>query len=640
MSTLKINELIIVQGDKYVYHEKFHDKVNIIRGDNSTGKSSLSSFMFFVLGGDFTEWLPEAKSCDYVIAELSINDVVVTIRRNLEKNEKGIIMPKRPMYINISPLEEAIKSYTKGWKIYPYSKTDKQETFSQIIFSLLDFPEVSTENLETITLNQILRLLYIDQLSSLNSLMRNEDFDSPLVRDAIGNLLLGTYNDDKLKHEKTLRERKKELSGIRSQISALEDVFKNSSFELDSFKIDKKISTLEKQLEKVNEALKNPKELTDNVKSSDTKKEIDSLSKELKKRKTEYTNITSKKEYLESDFLDSQDFIKTLEDKLNDIDKSIRTRKHFGKLKLEYCPSCLQKLNELTDTHCNLCAQEVSDATNLARFTRMKIELEMQLKESTFLLKEREDEIAKLQKEHKITVRNFKNAQKDLDIFSSQAKSSKNSFIDKLLEQKSKLKYDIEFQVKQLELISSYGEYKGREGQLKNQISTLESEIEKSHTLQRIKASKAYTLINKYALELIKADGKYEEKFKSGSKVKVNFRENSFYLDNRNRFSASSMVVLKNSVRFAIFFASIQLDFFRYPRFILCDNMEDKGMVDKRSKNFQKKVIEIAESEDFKNKDFQIIFTTSKIAKRLNIPKYTVGKFHTPENKSLDFNGV
>ena len=270
----------------------------------------------------------------------------------------------------------------------------------------------------------------------------------------------------------------------------------------------------------------------------------------------------------------------------------------------------------------------------------MKIELEMQLKESNYLIKERENDLLKLKAEYKIAVRNFKNAQKDIDIFTSQTKSSKSNIIDKLLDQKSKLKYDIEFQAKQLELISSYGEYKSREGQLKNQINTLESEIEKSHALQRIKASKAYSLINKYALELIKADGKYEEKFKSSTKVTINFRENTFYLDNRNRFSASSMVVLKNCVRFAIFFASIQLGFFRYPRFILCDNMEDKGMVDKRSKNFQKKVVEIAESEDFINKDFQIIFTTSKIAKKLNIPKYTVGKFYTPENKSLDFSEV
>ena len=96
------------------------------------------------------------------------------------------------------------------------------------------------------------------------------------------------------------------------------------------------------------------------------------------------------------------------------------------------------------------------------------------------------------------------------------------------------------------------------------------------------------------------------------------------------------MVILKNAIRFAIFFASLELDFFRYPKFILCDNIEDKGMVDERSKNFQKKIIEISEREIFKNIDFQIIFTTSKIAEELNIPKYTVGSFYTSENKTLN----
>lgn len=100
------------------------------------------------------------------------------------------------------------------------------------------------------------------------------------------------------------------------------------------------------------------------------------------------------------------------------------------------------------------------------------------------------------------------------------------------------------------------------------------------------------------------------------------------------------MVILKNSVRFAIFFASVELDFFRYPKFILCDNIEDKGMVDKRSENFQKKVIQIAESEEFKNKDFQIIFTTSKIAKKLNKPEYTVGKYSTKKSKTINFDSV
>ena len=133
----------------------------------------------------------------------------------------------------------------------------------------------------------------------------------------------------------------------------------------------------------------------------------------------------------------------------------------------------------------------------------------------------------------------------------------------------------------------------------------------------------------------MKGDGAYEEKFQNGQSVQIDFGKNSFYLDGRNRFSASSMVLLKNCVRFAIFFASLELDYFRYPKFILCDNIEDKGMVEARSKNFQRNIVRLASSDEFKNKEFQLIIATSMIAEELDIPEYSVGEKYTKENKSL-----
>ena len=52
--------------------------MNIIRGANSTGKSTIVDFIFFVPGGDITKWKPEAGGCDFVVAELKINEALVT----------------------------------------------------------------------------------------------------------------------------------------------------------------------------------------------------------------------------------------------------------------------------------------------------------------------------------------------------------------------------------------------------------------------------------------------------------------------------------------------------------------------------------------------------------------------------------
>lgn len=84
MSYLKLNRLQVIKEGSPVFDEEFHNGINIIRGHNSTGKSTISNFIFFALGGEFVDWLPEAGSCDFVIAELEINGALITVKREIE----------------------------------------------------------------------------------------------------------------------------------------------------------------------------------------------------------------------------------------------------------------------------------------------------------------------------------------------------------------------------------------------------------------------------------------------------------------------------------------------------------------------------------------------------------------------------
>jgi hypothetical protein len=103
-------------------------------------------------------------------------------------------------------------------------------------------------------------------------------------------------------------------------------------------------------------------------------------------------------------------------------------------------------------------------------------------------------------------------------------------------------------------------------------------------------------------------------------------------VDGRQNFSASSVVYLKNSVLYAIFFASLENDFFRYPRLIMCDNMEDKGMQEARSQNLQRTIVELSNKAKVEH---QIIFSTSMIDASLDIDAYCIGDFYSKENKTL-----
>jgi hypothetical protein len=169
-------------------------------------------------------------------------------------------------------------------------------------------------------------------------------------------------------------------------------------------------------------------------------------------------------------------------------------------------------------------------------------------------------------------------------------------------------------------------------GRLAADIRELELRIEAKRRTQVYRRSLADSHLSDNAVRFLRADLPSEEHFEVAQKVTVDVGVNSFAVDGRNQFSASSVTFLKNAVHFAFLFSSLELDFFRYPRLIVCDNIEDKGMVAARSQNLQRLIVE--RSSTF-GVEHQIIFTTSMIAPDLNNANYCVGDEYTHENKSL-----
>jgi len=123
-----------------------------------------------------------------------------------------------------------------------------------------------------------------------------------------------------------------------------------------------------------------------------------------------------------------------------------------------------------------------------------------------------------------------------------------------------------------------------------------------------------------------------QPEFATGRSVEIDFEKNTFSLDGKNNFSESSNVYLKNSVRFAIFFASLKKEFFRLPRFIICDNVEDKGMEPIRSQSFQNEIVSMSSELSIQH---QIIITTSMISPELDNTDLCVGGFYTDSQKTL-----
>ena len=71
-STLRLGRLIILRGSNHVYDQEFHPGVNIIRGWNSTGKSTIMDFLVYVLGYEIVSWTDEQLLCGSVVVLFSV----------------------------------------------------------------------------------------------------------------------------------------------------------------------------------------------------------------------------------------------------------------------------------------------------------------------------------------------------------------------------------------------------------------------------------------------------------------------------------------------------------------------------------------------------------------------------------------
>jgi len=106
-NTLFLQRLrILTLNGEVAYDERFHRGVNIIRGQNSSGKSTIVRFIFFVLGGYYTDFVPEALKCRSVMAEVCINNSVITICRFLERKDDNKVNGYAPMFIHFGPMDD------------------------------------------------------------------------------------------------------------------------------------------------------------------------------------------------------------------------------------------------------------------------------------------------------------------------------------------------------------------------------------------------------------------------------------------------------------------------------------------------------------------------------------------------------
>ena len=615
-----VNRLIVTKGIRIVYDENFHHGVNIIRGKNSSGKSTIADFIFYALGGELSKWKEEASSCSHTYIEVNLSGKCFTFRREVrESSQTG-------MDIIAGTYDSSKNKTITDWLRYPYSSTENKESFYQIIFKELGIPYSKSEGSSSLTLHQLLRLMYVDQMTSLDRLFKFDRFDNANKRKAIGELLIGLSDLSLYQHRVRLQRLDKDLTKKIDNIGTLHKFFGSeikTADEIDSEIFNKTIDleNLEKQL-KTNR----PTDEKQENKPSDT------LRADIKTIRDELRTAENRRLSVSFELTDSERFVSSLLARIEALEDTSSTIDALSNIGFKYCPSCFQETHPQPANHCCLCGTEALPSNEVFDPTfKIRKEIEFQLFESNSMISLRQQELVGLDSEIERLERSVITKKKTLETIEQPTKNISQEAREILIRIGTTTKEIDQLTTSKFKFSNLYDLYKERDAiQVEfNKLSIIVTRLEASLVKEMNKKKEK---ISNYAMSIVRADLNHEEAFNNAKNIEFDFGEDRVSVDNRVLFSASSMVFLKNAFRLALLEASCRDSSFLYPRFLLMDNVEDKGMEPERSHTFQKEIIRVSSGLTVPH---QIIFTTSMIDKSLNNSDFCIGDFYNDGNKTL-----
>ena len=627
ISRIVVKRLLVLKGGGTAYDQEFKLGVNIIRGDNGTGKSSVMDLLYYGLGAEVTEWTVEQAACTRTIVEVLLNNKLFCFRREITDTGKA------PMYIFSGDMSDALKG-DENWYKYPNARSKETHSYSQQIFDLLGMPSHKTDDSKNLTVHQILRLMYVDQLTEATKLLKEDKkYDNATIRRAIGEYLLGIDNLEAHNLRQELIEANRKFDSVQSELKAIYRFLGSTDNIVRKEQIISEIDSATHEILNLEEKRSEVRKEKLEVLSDSLKERAENISKELKLISENVSNFEDRRLVLNSEAVDTRLFLDSLHYRKDALEQSKMTSEELGELIFKYCPACLSLLKDhVGGNSCALCKTDLSESHRHYAYMQMINEINFQIKESESLQEKYKSELKEINSrlpEYSSKLVSLKKEYIEL--------TSNGDAIDAVL---SEIGSEIGFHRSQIyhlnEKMRMVDQVEGlieKKLQANSDITKLKEQLEMLEEKTKNRVDDVYSCIEVTAKDLISSDGGYERVFDNPEDVVFNFSRDKMAVNGRSKFSASSMVIMKNSIRAAIFIHSVGDSMTRLPRFILMDNMEDKGMTAERSQNFQRVLVE--KCDDLEG-DYQVIFTTSMIDKGLNKSDYVVGPFYRKGEHTLD----
>lgn len=626
LSTLRISRLIILRGSKHVYDQEFHEGVNIIRGWNSTGKSTIMDFLVYVLGYEIVSWTEEQLLCSSVVAEVFFNGVQVCLKRDVSETGQA------PTLIFEGDYSTASKD-SENWLKYSSRRSSERHSFSQQVFNMLGLPTHKNDDDANLTMHQILRLLYVDQLTSTSKLLKADDqHDNVTTRRAIGEYLLGIDDLESHNIRQDLMAANKVFEAINGELKAIYKMFGNDAASINREVLNGDISEVKQTIESLIAKRSDIHESTHEKLDEETEKKTAELTGEINRLNAEIDKLQEVRRDTNIELLDTKHFLDSLEYRLGSLNESKLANGTLGGISFKYCPSCLTEISVDAEGHsCGLCKADIGDKERDFAYIQMMNEINFQIKESLALVEDFQKTVNECNSKipaYRRQLSIVKEEYNDLVLFTD----NRSALIAEVSTEIGYQKSLIETLEEKLVLVEKVEGLQQKKVDAQGTIQNLEDRLEALNAKNKNRFETVHSEIETFASELLANDGG-EQSFKNPEYLFFDFAKDSMAVNGRNKFSASSMVVLKNSLRFSFFLQALQDKDSRIPNFLIMDNIEDKGMVAKRSQKFQHLIIDACKDVEA---DFQLIFTTSMIAEDLNDTPYCVGPYYPEGSYTLN----
>ena len=212
------------------------------------------------------------------------------------------------------------------------------------------------------------------------------------------------------------------------------------------------------------------------------------------------------------------------------------------------------------------------------------------------------------------------------------ANSPRESFLAERNKLVGKLEHELSFLEELRATLGRIDQLSKERAGLNDQIDQLEARLRSLQAKSTARTRKAMSSVSAIGRQLLKRDLRREDSFENPELFAVSFGDDAMLVDGKMNFAESSNVVLKNTAILSLFLAACYDQDFWHPRFLLMDNIEDKGMEQERSYNYQRLIVEESRKAKFPH---QIIFTTSMMNPELEQSDLTVGPRYTQQNKTL-----